>query len=155
MGIRIDSLAVAYDGHRVIDGLSLTIERGSFFTLLGPSGCGKTTLLRTHRRLRAPSAGASSSAATTSRSVPATERDIGMVFQDYALFPDKTVFDNVAYGLRARGRTRSAPSQRKVGQALERVGLQALASATRRRCRAASGSAWRWRARWSSSRRCC
>jgi len=125
MGIRIDSLAVAYDGHRVIDGLSLTIERGSFFTLLGPSGCGKTTLLRTLAGFVQASAGRVHFGTHDVTQRPAHRRDIGMVFQDYALFPDKTVFDNVAYGLRARRQDEST-IQRKVGQALERVGLQGL-----------------------------
>ncbi len=125
MGIRIESLAVAYDGHRVIDGLSLTIERGSFFTLLGPSGCGKTTLLRTLAGFVHASAGRVHFGATDVTQMPAHRRDIGMVFQDYALFPDKTVFDNVAYGLRARRQDETA-IQRKVGLALERVGLQGL-----------------------------
>jgi len=125
MGIRIDSLAVAYDGHRVIDGLSLDIERGSFFTLLGPSGCGKTTLLRTLAGFVRAEAGRVHFGSRDVTAVPAHQRDIGMVFQDYALFPDKTVFDNVAYGLRARGQDQTTVA-RKVGAALERVGLDAL-----------------------------
>ena len=125
MGIRIENLAVAYDGHRVIDGLSLTIERGAFFTLLGPSGCGKTTLLRTLAGFVQASSGTVHFGATDVTRMPAHRRDIGMVFQDYALFPDKTVADNVAYGLRAR-RQDEATVQRKVGLALERVGLQGL-----------------------------
>ena len=85
MGIRIDSLAVAYDGHRVIDGLSLTIERGSFFTLLGPSGCGKTTLLRTLAGFVQASAGRVHFGTHDVTQRPAHRRDIGMVFQDLSL----------------------------------------------------------------------
>ncbi len=125
MGIRIDSLSVAYDGAAVIKDLSLHIEQGSFFTLLGPSGCGKTTLLRTIAGFVRASAGRVHFGTRDVTELPAHQRDIGMVFQDYALFPDKTVFDNVAYGLRAR-RQDSATITRKVGAALERVGLEAL-----------------------------
>ena len=125
MGIRIDSLAVAYDSQRVIDGLSLDIEQGSFFTLLGPSGCGKTTLLRTIAGFVRAAAGSVHFGNRNVTDLPAHQRDIGMVFQDYALFPDKTVFDNVAYGLRAR-RQDAATITRKVGAALERVDLGAL-----------------------------
>ena len=125
MGIHIDQLSVAYEGHSVIDGLSLQIERGSFFTLLGPSGCGKTTLLRTLAGFVRASHGRVHFGAHDVTDKPAHQRDIGMVFQDYALFPDKTVFDNVAYGLRAR-RQDVRTIARKVGAVLERVGLETL-----------------------------
>ena len=126
MGIRIEQLSAGYGREPVIDGLSLTIERGAFFTLLGPSGCGKTTLLRTIAGFVQARAGHIHFGTREVTRMPAHERDIGMVFQDYALFPDKTVFENVAYGLRAR-RQDATTIQRKVGEALERVGLSALA----------------------------
>ena len=126
MGIRIEDLKVGYGPQAVIDGLCLQIERGSFFTLLGPSGCGKTTLLRTIAGFVSAQAGRVFFGSQDVTRRPAHQRDIGMVFQDYALFPDKTVFDNVAYGLRARRQDSSAIT-RRVGQALERVGLDGLA----------------------------
>jgi iron(III) transport system ATP-binding protein len=126
MRIAIDRLAVAYDDRRVIDGLSLAIEPGTIFTLLGPSGCGKTTLLRAIAGFVPVAAGRILFADTDVARLPAHRRNIGMVFQDYALFPDKTVFENVAYGLRAR-RTGDAALRRRVGEALERVGLGAFA----------------------------
>lgn len=122
MGIVIEDLAVAYGGQRVIDGLALTIEPGSFFTLLGPSGCGKTTLLRTIAGFVPAERGHMRFGGTEVTHLPPHKRDIGMCFQDYALFPDKTVFDNVAYGLRARKQAESAIKP-KVQAALERVGL--------------------------------
>ncbi|MFO1267729.1 MAG: inositol monophosphatase family protein [Rubrivivax sp.] len=128
----------------VIEGLALDIEAGSFFTLLGPSGCGKTTLLRTIAGFVPARAGSIRFGERDVTAVPPHRRDIGMVFQDYALFPDKTVFDNVAYGLRARGRD-AASVQRQVGVALERVGCRPSGSGIRRRSRAGSGSAWLWR----------
>lgn len=123
--ITIEKLAVSYSGTRIIDGLDLTIAAGTFFTLLGPSGCGKTTLLRTLAGFLPVAGGSIRFGTENVTAVPAHRRDIGMVFQDYALFPDKTVFDNVAYGLRARRRDEAAIRQ-KVGEYLERVGLSAF-----------------------------
>ncbi|MGL4495082.1 MAG: ABC transporter ATP-binding protein [Beijerinckiaceae bacterium] len=120
--IAIENISVSYAGARVIDGLSLSIADGSFFTLLGPSGCGKTTLLRTLAGFLPADAGVIRFGATDVTQIPPHRRDIGMVFQDYALFPDKTVYDNVAYGLRARKRDEQAIKAR-VGEYLERVGL--------------------------------
>ena len=120
--IGIEGLGVSFGGTRVIDGLALEIPPGAFFTLLGPSGCGKTTLLRTIAGFIAPEAGTLRFDAKDMTHVPAHQRGIGMVFQDYALFPDKTVFDNVAYGLRAR-RIDAAAVKAKVGAYLERVGM--------------------------------
>ncbi len=125
--IAINGIAVSYAGNRVINGLSLTIADGSFFTLLGPSGCGKTTLLRTLAGFLPVEAGEIRFGHQDVTRIPAHQRDIGMVFQDYALFPDKTVFDNVAYGLRAR-RQNEGTIRRKVGEYCERVGLAGLTS---------------------------
>ncbi len=126
MRIAIEDLAVRYDGKRVVDGLSLVVEPSEFFTLLGPSGCGKTTLLRAIAGFLPIDAGRLLFGTTDIARVPAHKRNIGMVFQDYALFPDKTVFDNVAYGLRARG-VAAGELRTRVGAALERVGLGAFA----------------------------
>jgi iron(III) transport system ATP-binding protein len=125
MKISIDQLAVRYDGKRVIDNLSLDIPTGTFFTLLGPSGCGKTTLLRAIAGFINIEEGRLLFGAADVTRVPAHKRNIGMVFQDYALFPDKTVFDNVAYGLRARSKP-EAEIKKRVDEVLERVGLGAL-----------------------------
>jgi iron(III) transport system ATP-binding protein len=125
MQIAIEQLAVRYGGKSVIDNLSLDVAQGSFFTLLGPSGCGKTTLLRAIAGFVPIEAGRIRFGAADVTQLPPHKRNIGMVFQDYALFPDKTVFDNVAYGLRAR-RKSDDEIRRKVGEALERVGLSGL-----------------------------
>jgi iron(III) transport system ATP-binding protein len=126
MYIGIGTLSVRYDSKRIIDALSLDIAQGAFFTLLGPSGCGKTTLLRAVAGFVPVEAGHIRFAGTDVTHLPAHKRNIGMVFQDYALFPDKTVYDNVAYGLRAR-RKSEADINRMVGEALERVSLSAFA----------------------------
>ena len=122
MGIRIDQLCVSYGSQRVIDGLTLNIAPGSFFTLLGPSGCGKTTLLRTIAGFIPVESGQLLFGGKDVTQLQAHQRNIGMVFQDYALFPNRTVFENVAYGLRAR-KTDEATIKRKVDAAMERVGL--------------------------------
>src|SRR5687767_16027387 len=89
---------------RAVDEVSFDVPRGSFFTLLGPSGCGKTTTLRCVAGLERPSQGVISIAGTTvaadNRAVPAHKRDIGMVFQSYAVWPHMSVFENVAFPLR-------------------------------------------------------
>ena len=127
MGIHIERLCVSYAHQRVIDGLTLEIASGSFFTLLGPSGCGKTTLLRTIAGFVPVESGRLAFDGEDVTRVPAHQRNIGMVFQDYALFPNRSVFDNVAYGLRARNVAEGAIKS-QVHAALDRVGLAHLAA---------------------------
>jgi iron(III) transport system ATP-binding protein len=125
--IDIDRLTVSYGGAPVIADLSVEVPSGCFFTLLGPSGCGKTTLLRAIAGFAKPTGGSLRFDGADVTHVPAHRRGIGMVFQDYALFPDKTVFDNVAYGLRAR--KVDAPSiDARVRRYLERVGMDTFAT---------------------------
>ena len=125
MSISVENLTVDYGGNTVLDGLSLNIANGEFFTLLGPSGCGKTTLLRTIAGFLPALKGQIRFGARDVTHLPAYQRDIGMVFQDYALFPNRTVFENVAYGLRAR-KISERDITLRVGDALERVGLSAF-----------------------------
>lgn len=115
----------SYGEVEVLKDINRRILDGTFFTLLGPSGCGKTTLLRVVAGFVTPTAGAVHFGTEDVTRVPPHLREIGMVFQDYALFPDKSVFENVAYGLRARKRTRDEVN-RKVGEYLARVGLDGL-----------------------------
>ena len=82
--------------------LSLTIEDGEFFSMLGPSGCGKTTILRMIAGFEVPTAGEIRFGDREVSALPPNKRNTGMVFQNYALFPHMTVFENVAFGLRAR-----------------------------------------------------
>jgi iron(III) transport system ATP-binding protein len=124
--ISITNLTVGYGAEPVIADLSLDVADGSLFTLLGPSGCGKTTLLRTIAGFIPVRGGSLWFGERDVTQLPAHLRDVGMVFQDYALFPDKTVFDNVAYGLRARKKD-AATIKATVGEYLERVGLSAFA----------------------------
>jgi iron(III) transport system ATP-binding protein len=109
--------------------VSLQVQGGEFFTLLGPSGCGKTTLLRCVAGFLRPDAGRILCDGERLDTLPAHTRDIGMVFQNYAIFPHLTVFENVAYGLRAR---RIAPDEIR-RRALEALRLVHMASLGNRR----------------------
>jgi iron(III) transport system ATP-binding protein len=123
--IHIDNVTVGYGQTDIVSDCQLRIEDGSLFTLLGPSGCGKTTLLRTLAGFVPVRKGQVRFGERDVTHLAAHLRDVGMVFQDYALFPDKSVFDNVAYGLRAR-KADAASIARSVGEYLERVGLSGL-----------------------------
>ena len=109
-----------------LNGVSVAVERGEFFTLLGPSGCGKTTLLRSIAGFNDLTSGEITLDGSNLRIVPPHQRDIGMVFQDYAVFPHLSVFDNVAFGLKPR-KVPAAEIKTRVTQALEAVRLGAMA----------------------------
>ncbi|MCS6932451.1 MAG: ABC transporter ATP-binding protein [Acetobacteraceae bacterium] len=121
-------LGIAHDfgSRRVLAEVSLALARGEVVALLGASGCGKTTLLRLVAGLLAPTAGriaiAGRVVAAPGRSLPPEARGLGMVFQDYALWPHLSVARNVAFPLEMRGVPR-AERERRVAEALERVGL--------------------------------
>ena len=107
---------------RAIDGISLRVEPGELVTLLGPSGCGKTTTLRLIAGLERATEGRILIGERDVTGLPATERDVSMVFQSYALFPHMTVFENVAYGLEA-SRAPKAEVVEKARAGLDLVGL--------------------------------
>jgi len=100
--VRVDQLSKRFDQTTAVADVSLQVQAGEFFTLLGPSGCGKTTLLRLLAGLEEPTGGTIRFADDRMDGVPAHKRNIGMVFQNYAIFPHMSVAENVAYGLRAR-----------------------------------------------------
>jgi spermidine/putrescine transport system ATP-binding protein len=106
-----------------VEGVSLEVNRGEFLTLLGPSGCGKTTLLRMIGGFETPDEGRVILGGVDVTDVPPYRRDVTTVFQQYALFPHLTVYDNVAFGLQRR-RERATEIQRRVRQALELVRLE-------------------------------
>ena len=115
-----------YGDFTALNGVSLDIKEGEFFTLLGPSGCGKTTLLRMIAGFNSIEGGEFYFGDKLINSVPAHKRDIGMVFQNYAIFPHLTVEENVAYGLKAR-KVAKDEIQKRVAEALELVQIAHLA----------------------------
>jgi putative spermidine/putrescine transport system ATP-binding protein len=121
----VDSLTVRYGAAVAVDGVSLGIEPGEVVALLGPSGCGKTTLLRVIAGFVRQAGGRVLVDGTAIDHLPANQRNVGIVFQNYALFPHMTVAENVAYGLRARGQRGPAVEQR-VERMLEMVQLGAF-----------------------------
>jgi ABC-type Fe3+/spermidine/putrescine transport system ATPase subunit len=120
--IRLDSVRRTFGAVRAVDNVSATIEEGRLFTLLGPSGCGKTTLLRMVAGFCDVEAGSIWFDDRRIDTLPAHHRNTGMVFQNYAIFPNLTVEGNVAYGLRAR-KVKPADIAARVERALERVRL--------------------------------
>ena len=120
--ISIDQLSLSYGKHLVLKDISLTIEKGELITLLGPSGCGKSTLLRVFAGLEVFQKGDISIDGEIVNDVAPKDRNIGMVFQSYALFPNMTVYDNVAFGLTIKKVPRTE-IEKKVMNVLELVNL--------------------------------
>jgi putative spermidine/putrescine transport system ATP-binding protein len=121
----VEDLTVRYGSAVAVDGVSLIIEPGEVVALLGPSGCGKTTLLRVIAGFVRQAAGRVLVDGAAIDSLAANQRNIGIVFQNYALFPHMTVADNVAYGLNARGQ-RGLGVARRVARMLDMVQLGAF-----------------------------
>ena len=122
----IENAVKFYGDFKALKGVSLDIRPGEFFTLLGPSGCGKTTLLRMIAGFNSIDGGEIRFDERVINDVPAHKRDIGMVFQNYAIFPHMTVAENVAYGLKAK-KVPNAEIVPKVREALELVQIGQLA----------------------------
>jgi len=120
--LELDRIRVSYHGVAVLPGLSLTVEEGECIALLGPSGCGKTTTLRAVAGFVVPDAGQVRIGGRDMTHTPPHKRNVGLVFQDYALFAHMTVAENVAYGLVRRG-VPKADIAAKVAQVLEMVRL--------------------------------
>ncbi len=115
-----------YGNFTAVEPMDLDVEAGAFVTLLGPSGCGKTTTLRMVAGLAAPTEGDILIKGKRVNEVPIHKRNLGIVFQNYALFPHKTIFDNVAFGLKYRNVAKADIAQR-VARALDLVQLPQMA----------------------------
>ena len=122
----LDRLTKHYGDHAAVDTLSLTVDDGEFLVLLGPSGCGKTTTLRMIAGFVEASTGQVQLNGRDITREPPHRRNIGVVFQNYALFPHLSVFENVAFGLRRRKRP-EAEIRTRVARALGLVRLEAFA----------------------------
>ena len=126
VSLQCRNVRLSYGATEVLKGISLDIEPGEFFALLGPSGSGKSTLLRLMAGFNRHQHGQVLIDGQDVSPLPPWQRNIGMVFQNYALWPHMTVWDNVAFGLVER-RASKANIQRQVGEALELVGLAGYA----------------------------
>jgi spermidine/putrescine transport system ATP-binding protein len=120
--VRLDRVTKRFGDTLAVDDVSLTINRGEFFTMLGPSGCGKTTTLRMIGGFEAPTAGTIYLGDADVTVLPPFKRDVNTVFQNYALFPHLNVMENVAFGLRRR-KVAGPEVRRRVGEILELVEL--------------------------------
>lgn len=124
--VRLDGVRKVYEqGQVAVAGASFEVADGEFLVLVGPSGCGKTTLLRMIAGLEAISAGALRIGGRTVNDLPPKDRDIAMVFQNYALYPHMSVAENMGFGLRLRGVAR-AEIERRVGEAAAVLELGAV-----------------------------
>ncbi|MBT7648188.1 MAG: ATP-binding cassette domain-containing protein, partial [Rhodospirillaceae bacterium] len=124
-GVVARNVTKRYGELKALDNVSLDFPNGSFFALLGPSGSGKTTLLRSIAGFVEPEEGEILIEGVDVAHIPAHRRDIGMVFQNYALFPHMTVMDNIAFGLSVRGVSKT-DARKRVGEMLDLVRLTGL-----------------------------
>ena len=121
--LSLENLTLAYGGQVAVESLNLPVAKGELLALLGPSGCGKTTTMRAIAGLLAPQSGRIVLDGEDITNKSPHQREVGLVFQSYALFPHLSVFENVAFGLRLR-HVGGAELARRVGEAVEMVGLK-------------------------------
>jgi putative spermidine/putrescine transport system ATP-binding protein len=124
--LKLDRIEKSFEAFHAVKGVSFSLSQGEVLSLLGPSGCGKTTTLRMIAGFEQPSAGTIRLAGKDITHTPARHRNIGMVFQSYALFPHMSVSENVAFGLRMRGMGRAERDER-VRSALDIVRMSSFA----------------------------
>src|SRR4051812_7833696 len=123
--VTLDSVRKSFGDREVVHGVSCAIADGELVVVVGPSGCGKSTLLRMVAGLETVSRGTVAIDGRVVNGVEPKDRDIAMVFQNYALYPHMSVFDNMAYGLRMRGMARAEIAER-VGRAAATLQLDEL-----------------------------
>jgi multiple sugar transport system ATP-binding protein len=123
--VELRDVVKAFEGNRILHGVSLTADTGQLLVLVGPSGCGKTTIIRLVAGLETIDDGEIRIDGRVVNEVHPRDRDIAMVFQNYALYPDKTAYDNMAFGLRMRGASRTE-IERRVRGAAEILGIAEL-----------------------------
>jgi spermidine/putrescine transport system ATP-binding protein len=123
--LQLENISKRYGTVCAVNTVSLTVPTGSFFTLLGPSGCGKTTLLRIIAGLELQDSGRVILGGQDISGLPATKRQVNTVFQSYALFPHLTIYENIAFGLRARKFPEAQITERVLPR-LELLGLESM-----------------------------
>ncbi len=124
--LEISNIQKRFGEHTAVHDFSISIEKGEFITFLGPSGCGKTTILRMLAGFEAPSVGSIVFDGKDVTHVPTNKRNVGMVFQSYALFPNMTVADNIGFGLKVANASKAEVDAR-VKEMLKLIKLDALA----------------------------
>ena len=152
--LQLRGIGKHFGAFTALKNIDLTIRRGEFVCFLGPSGCGKTTLLRIIAGLEPQTSGSIVQVGRDVSILPPAARDYGIMFQSYALFPNLSVAENVAYGLVNRKQPRAQVAAR-VDELLALVGLPGIGAKYPARCRAASSSGWHWRGPWPRRRGCC
>ena len=125
MSLKIENIKKSFGTQQVLKGLSFEVEKGEFFFLLGSSGCGKSTLLRIISGLCDPDEGRIFFNGEDVTTLPAEKRGVGLVFQNYALWPHMTVYDNIAFGLQVR-KLKKDEIAKKVAKVLQDVRLEGL-----------------------------
>ncbi|KPN29388.1 trehalose/maltose import ATP-binding protein MalK [Halolamina pelagica] len=125
--VTIDSIRKRYGETTAVDGVSLTVDDGEIVGVLGPSGCGKTTTLRAVAGFETPNAGTVAFDDRDVTNVPPENRNVGLVFQEYALFDNMTVRENVAFGLKMRG-VGTAERRDRADELLEMLGIGGMAA---------------------------
>lgn len=120
--IRLNDIVVKFGDFTALHSINVHVKEGEFFTFLGPSGCGKTTTLRTITGFIEPAEGSVVVKGRDITRVPIEDRNIGIVFQSYALFPTMTVYDNIAFGLRVK-KAKKDEIDRKVREIARKVDL--------------------------------
>ena len=120
--IQLNDIVVKFGDFTALHNINVHVKEGEFFTFLGPSGCGKTTTLRTITGFIEPAAGTVVAAGRDITRVPIEDRNIGIVFQSYALFPTMTVYDNIAFGLKVK-KLKKPEIDRKVREIARKVDL--------------------------------
>ena len=151
--VSIRNVSKSFGEAKVIDGISMEIADGEFVVMVGPSGCGKSTLLRMVAGLESISAGEIAIGGKVGNNLEPKDRDIAMVFQNYALYPHMSVHDNMAYGLKIRGLSK-AEIDARVNRAAEILELSKLLKRHRGSSPGGSASGWRWGVRSCASPRC-
>lgn len=149
--VKVNSVAKTYGTTPVLSDITTEFPEGSFTSLLGPSGSGKTTLLRIIAGFIKPDQGIVRIGNNDVTDIPVWGRNIGMMFQSYALFPHMTIAQNVAFGLERRG-IKGAAARKEVDRALEMVRLPGFGDRTPKQLSGVSSSASHWPAPSSSSR---
>nr|WP_089384581.1 ABC transporter ATP-binding protein [Halorubrum vacuolatum] len=121
--VELDGVSKVYGGTPAVEDVDLAVREGEFFTLVGPSGCGKTTTLRLIAGFESPTAGTIRFGGEVVSGIPPEDRNIGVVFQNYALFPHMTVGENVGYGLRFQDPPGGGSTEDRIAELLDLVDL--------------------------------